>query len=82
MEELSTGEGCANIVYLAKPGKGVPALLVGGIEREQKRGGCDSADQGKTVSQRVGGLWWGTVTGRDQLRQGQREYACRIEEWR
>ena len=28
LEELPTGEGYADIVYLAKPGKGVPSLLV------------------------------------------------------
>ena len=28
LEELPTGEGCADIVYFPKPGKGVPALLV------------------------------------------------------
>ena len=80
LEELPTGEGYADIVYLPKPGKGVPALLV---ELKWNKSAVGAIRQIKdkqypSVLEGYGGelLLVGINYDRDS-----REYECRIEKW-
>ncbi len=80
LEELPTGEGYADIVYLPKPGKGVPALVVelkwngsaeGAIRQiRERRYPAALEDYGGEL------LLVGVSYDR-----GSRDYACRIEKY-
>ena len=81
LEELPTGEGYADIVYLPKPSKGIPALLVelkwnrsavGAIRQIRER-------QYPSALEDYGGEL--LLVGVNYNR-GSREYSCRIEKWR
>ena len=81
LEELPTGEGYADIVYLPKPGKGVPSLLVelkwnrdadSAIRQIKEKGYVDGiADFGTEL------LLVGISYDKDS-----KEYEYRIERWR
>ena len=81
LEELPTGEGYADIVYLPKPGKGVPTLLVelkwnksadSAIRQIKEKGYVDGVkDLGPDV------LLVGISYDR-----GSKVYECRIEKWK
>lgn len=80
LEELPTGEGYADIVYLPKPGKGVPALLV---ELKWNKSAVGAIRQIRdkqypSVLEGYGGelLLVGISYDKDS-----REYECRIEKW-
>ena len=80
LEELPTGRGCADIVYLLKPGKGVPALLI-----ELKwNGSADGAiQQIKDKNYPAVPAEWGSellLVGISYDKTS-REYSCRIEMW-
>ena len=79
-EELTTGEGYADIVYFPKQGKGVPILLV---ELKWKK------DADTTISQiKAKGYAKGLEDYGGELRlvgisydKGSKEYECKIEKW-
>ena len=80
LEELPTGEGYADIVYLPKPGKGVPALLV---ELKWNRSAVGAIQQIKDkqyphVLKGYGGEL--LLVGINYDKDG-KEYECRIEKW-
>ena len=81
LEELPTGEGYADIVYLPKPGKGVPALLV---ELKWNRSAVGAIQQirDKQYPSALEGYGGELLLVGINYDKASREYACRIEKWR
>lgn len=80
LEELPTGEGYADIIYLPKQGKGVPALLV---ELKWNKSAVGAIQQIKdrqypSVLEGCGGELLLVGINYDK---NSREYECRIEKW-
>ncbi len=80
LEELPTGKGYADIVYIPKPGKGVPALLV---ELKWNEGADTAIRQIKEKGYADGLKDFGTellLVGIGYDRDG-KAYRCRIDRW-
>ena len=84
MEELPTGRGYADIVYLPKPGEMVPALVVELKWNRSAEAAIEQIRQRKypEVLRDYGGeiLLVGISYDKDAP-AGQRKYECRIEKW-
>ena len=81
LEELPTGEGYADIVYLPKPGKGVPALLV---ELKWNRSAASAIQQikDKQYPSVLEGYGEELLLVGINYDKDSRVYECRIEKWR
>ena len=80
LEELPAGKGYADIVYIPKPGKGVPALLV---ELKWNEGADTAIRQIKEKGYADGLKDFGTellLVGIGYDRDG-KDYQCRIDRW-
>ena len=85
MEELPTGRGYADIVYLPKPGESVPALVIELKWNKSAQAAIEQIKQRKYPEALRG--WGGDIllVGVNYDRDapaGQRKYDCAIERWR
>ena len=85
MEELPTGRGYADIVYLPKPGESVPALVIELKWNKSAQAAIEQIKQSKYPEALRG--WGGDIllVGVNYDRDapaGQRKYDCIIDKWR
>jgi len=81
LEELPTGEGYADIVYLPKLGKGVPALVVE-LKWNKSAVGAIRQIRDRQYPRALEGYGGELLLVGINYDKGSREYVCRIEKWR